>query len=295
MPDTRPNIVFVLCDNVGWGDFGVYGGGTPTPRIDQLAGEGIRFNNYTVEAQCTPTRSAILTGRQSVRSGTFKVPFAGEGKAGLAPWEYTIAELLSDAGYATSLFGKWHCGDTEGRLPTDQGFDEWWGYRNSADECGWTSYAAFEAIAKAKGIEAPQIWEGKKGGAQTAVRELNMEVRPLLDELIVGKATDYIKRAASGDKPFYTYIALSHMHPPEKVHPDFDQTSPARLGEYADMIAEMDHRVGQIVDCVEEAGISDDTIIVFSSDNAAAIIDLDSLGGSNGPFRGGFMTPPWEG
>ena len=132
----KPNIVFVLCDNVGWGDFGVYGGGTPTPRIDQLASEGIRLNNYCVEAQCTPTRSAIMTGRQSVRSGTFRVPFAGEGKAGLAPWEYTIAELLSDAGYATSLFGKWHCGDTEGRLPTDQGFDEWWGYRNSVDESG---------------------------------------------------------------------------------------------------------------------------------------------------------------
>ncbi|MET0716636.1 MAG: sulfatase-like hydrolase/transferase [Mycetocola sp.] len=113
----KPNIVFVLCDNVGWGDFGVYGGGTPTPRIDQLADEGIRLNNYCVEAQCTPTRSAIMTGRQSVRSVTFRVPFAGEGKAGLAPWEYTIAELLSDAGYATSLFGKWHCGDTEGRLP----------------------------------------------------------------------------------------------------------------------------------------------------------------------------------
>jgi arylsulfatase len=78
----KPNIVFVLCDNVGWGDFGVYGGGTPTPRIDRLAGEGIRFNDYTVEAQCTPTRSAIMTGRQSIRSGTFRIPFAGEGKAG---------------------------------------------------------------------------------------------------------------------------------------------------------------------------------------------------------------------
>src|SRR5688500_12761774 len=69
MPDERPNIVFILCDNVGWGDFAVYGGNTPTPRIDKLAGEGIRFNNYTVEAQCTPTRTAILTGRQSVRCG----------------------------------------------------------------------------------------------------------------------------------------------------------------------------------------------------------------------------------
>ena len=295
MADKQPNIVFVLCDNVGWGDFACYGGNTPTPRIDQLAGEGIRFNNYTVEAQCTPTRSAILTGRQSVRSGTYTVPLPGAGKSGLAPWEYTIANLLSDAGYATALWGKWHLGDTDDRLPTDQGFDEWWGYRNSADESGWTSYAAFDAIAKAKGIEPPQIWEGAKGGKQTAVRELNLEVRPFLDELITEKATDYIKRAAAGDKPFFTYVALSHMHPPEAAHPDWDQTDPRRLGGYADVIAEMDHRVGQIVDCVEEAGIADNTIIVFSSDNAAGEIRAFGVGGSNGPWRGDFFTPPSEG
>jgi arylsulfatase A-like enzyme len=294
VPDKTPNIVFILCDNVGWGDFSAYGGSTPTPRIDQLAAEGIRFNNYTVEAQCTPTRSAILTGRQSVRSGTYKVPLPGQGKGGLVPWEYTTANLLSDAGYATALWGKWHLGDTDGRLPTDQGFDEWWGYRNSADETGWTSYATFDAVAKVKGIQPPQIWTGKKGGPQTAVRELNLQVRPLLDELIVEKATEYIKRQADADTPFYTYIALSHVHPPERAHPDFDQTDPTRLGIYADVIAEMDHRVGQIVDCVEAAGIADDTIIVFSSDNAAGEIKA-CPGGSNGPFRGSFMTPPWEG
>ena len=82
MTDTKPNIVFVLCDNVGWGDFSCYGGNTPTPRIDKLASEGIRFNNYTVESQCTPSRSAIMTGRQSVRSGTFTVPLPGRPRAG---------------------------------------------------------------------------------------------------------------------------------------------------------------------------------------------------------------------
>jgi arylsulfatase len=292
---TQPNIVFVLCDNIGWGDFSCYGGSTPTPRIDKLASEGIRFNNYTVESQCTPTRSAILTGRQSVRCGTFRVPYPGEGKNGLAPWEYTIAELLSDAGYATSLWGKWHLGDTEGRLPTDQGFDEWWGYRNSVDEAGYASYATYKARAKAKGIESPKIWEGKKGQKSTAVRELDLEVRPLLDELIVEKATDFIKRAAKGVKPFFTYIALSHIHPPEKAHPDFDQTDPARLGMYADLIAEMDHRVGQIVDCVEEAGIADNTIIVVCSDNAVCFVPSFGFGGSNGPWRGDFFTPPSEG
>ena len=109
--EKKPNIVFILVDNVGWGTFGVYGGTVPTPRIDQLASEGIRFNNYNVEVQCTPTRSAIHTGRYSVRSGTYTVPWPGQGLAGMSPWEYTIAKLLSDAGYATALYGKWHLGD----------------------------------------------------------------------------------------------------------------------------------------------------------------------------------------
>jgi arylsulfatase len=291
---TRPNIVFVLCDNVGWGDFSCYGGSIPTPRIDRLASEGIRFNNYTIESQCTPTRTAIMTGRQSVRCGTYTV-VPGQGKNGLAPWEYTIAKLLSDAGYATSMYGKWHLGDTEGRLPTDQGFDEWWGYRNTVDEAGYLSYATFRALAKAKGIESPKIWEGKKGQKSTAVRELDMQVRPLLDELIVDKAIDFIKRSAKGDKPFFTYVALSHVHPPEKAHPDFDQTDPSRMGMYADLIAEMDHRVGQIVDCVEEVGIAENTIIVFSSDNATCYVPSFGFGGSNGPWRGDFFTPPSEG
>ena len=96
MTTSKPNIIFILVDNVGWGDFGVYGGTTPTPRIDKLANEGIRFNNYNVEVQCTPSRAAIMTGRMPVRSGTFAVTWGIP--YGLAPWEYTIAELLSNAG-----------------------------------------------------------------------------------------------------------------------------------------------------------------------------------------------------
>ena len=221
------------------------------------------------------------------------MPFPGEGEAGLAPWEYTIAELLSDAGYATSSTASGiavirKVGSRPIRALTSGGATA------SVDEAGWTSYATFDTIAKAKGIQPPQIWAGKKGGTQTAVRELNVEVRPLLDELIVEHATDYITRQAAADKPFFTYVGLSHMHPPERVHPDFDQTSPALQGQYADLIAEMDHRVGQIVDCIDQAGVAENTVIVFSSDNAAG--DIPAIqGGSNGPFRGSFMTPPWEG
>jgi arylsulfatase A-like enzyme len=110
---SRPNIMFILMDNLGYGEVGVYGGGitrgAPTPRIDRLAAEGTRLTNFNVEAQCTPSRSAIMTGRFAIRCGTHSVPI-GKGLEGLTQWEVTIAELLSGVGYATGHFGKWHLG-----------------------------------------------------------------------------------------------------------------------------------------------------------------------------------------
>ena len=298
MADARPNIVFILHDNTGWGDWGVYGGNVATPRIDKFASEGIRFNNYTVEAQCTPTRSAIMTGRQPSRTGCFAVPMPGTGSYGLAPWEYTIAELLSDTGYATGAYGKWHLGEVEGRLPIDHGFDEWWGEKNTTDECGYNTYALFRELVKAGKLEQPKVWAGTKGEQPTAVADLDMEIRPLLDEQITEKATDFIKRQAKAGTPFFAYVAFTHFHPPEAVHPDFDQTDPARLGAYADIIAEQDYRTGQILDALDAAGVTDNTLVVVTTDNAAAGAGLelsDVSGGSNGPWRGNFFTIPYEG
>lgn len=291
----RPNIVYILHDNTGWGDWGVYGGNTATPRIDKFASEGIRFNNYTVEAQCTPTRSAILSGRLPSRSGTYAVPLPGQGAYGLCPWEYTIAELLSDAGYATSQWGKWHLGEVDGRLPNDQGFDECWFEKNTTDEAGYTSYALFHELAKkVPGMEAPKLWAGIKGEKAKPVGDLDMKVRPLLDSMIAEKATDFIKRKANEGVPFFTYIAFTHFHPPEAVHPDFDQTDPARSGMYADIIAEQDHRTGQILDAIKEAGIDDNTLVILASDNSTGGVNIIP-GGSGGPWHGNFFTPPYEG
>src|SRR3954465_5546201 len=121
----KPNIVFILMDNLGYGEVGCYGGGilrgAATPRNDKLATEGFRLLNFNVEAQCTPSRSALLTGRFSIRSGTHSVSIGG-GKDGLTGWEVAIAELLSGVGYGTGSFGKWHLGSDDGRLPNDQGF-----------------------------------------------------------------------------------------------------------------------------------------------------------------------------
>nr|WP_281423571.1 arylsulfatase [Nocardia tengchongensis] len=302
-PRTRPNIVFMLLDNVGWGDWGCYGGQTPTPRIDALAAEGTRLTNYTVEPQCTPTRSAILTGRLPVRSGTTQVPLLPK-PYGLCPWEYTLANLLSDAGYATAAYGKWHLGATEGRLPTDQGFDEWWGLKNTTDEAGYTGYVAYRELldsgfplplAIGMGVgESPKLWEARKGERAEATGELDLEIRPFLDEKIVERATEYIARQAAANQPFFTHIGFTHIHPPERVHPDFDRTASHRLGQYADIIAEIDHRVGQVLDAIDHAGIAEDTIVVLSSDNATGGL-VSVPGGSNGPWRGNFFTPPYEG
>ena len=279
---SQPNVVFILADNLGWGDLGCYGGLAPTPRIDALAAEGMRFKNYNVEAQCTPTRSAILTGRLPIRTGNCSVPLPGQGHYGLVPWEYTLGELFSDAGYATAAFGKWHVGDIAGRLPTDQGFDEWFGIKNTSDESGYTSYPLFAE----SGYPAPKIWEGVKGSPVTPVSAFDLETRPLLDEQIADRAVAFITRRAEAGTSFFTYVCFTQMHQPLRHHPDF--TGKSGGGVYADTLAELDVRTGQILDAIDRAGIAGNTIVVWSSDNPAG--QTVSLGGSNGPWRGAFAS-----
>ena len=143
------------------GRLGVYGGTTATPRIDELANSGIRFNNYNVESQCTPTALAILTGRQSVRTGCYTVPLDPHLPYGLAPWEYDCQASFRTLGMPPPSTGKWHVGAVEGRLPTNQGFDEWWGYKDSIDEAGWTSYALYRELVKETGRESPKYGRAK--------------------------------------------------------------------------------------------------------------------------------------
>jgi arylsulfatase A-like enzyme len=296
MPDKQPNIIFILLDNFGWGDLACYGGMIPTPRIDELASEGIRFKNYNVECQCTPTRTSIMTGRHPVRCGTLSVPWPGQGPSGLCPWEYTTAELLSDAGYATASYGKWHLGNVDGRLPNDQGFDEWWGIKNTWDEAGYTEWPLFEK----SGIPAPMIWEGKKGEKSTEVMPLTLESRKGIDEKhFVPKTIDFIKKNAATNKPFFIYYSYSELHPPEVPNPNYAGKAavaggPHNSGEFADIVAELDDHVGEIMDAVKEAGIDDNTIVILSSDNANGAFS-PNFPGSNGPFKGDFFFTPWEG
>jgi arylsulfatase len=281
----KPNIVFILMDNLGYGEVGSYGGGilrgAPTPRIDKLASEGTRLVNFNVEAQCTPSRSAIMTGRFSIRSGTHSVPIGG-GLDGLTQWEVTIAELLSGAGYSTGHFGKWHLGSVNGRLPNDQGFDEWYGIPRTTDESFWPS----EPAAKAAGVPFMHIMEGHKGekGRELAVYDLHE--RRLIDAEITRRTIEFMKRSVQSGKPFYVYVPFTLVHFPTLPNPQF--AGKTGFGDFPDGLAEMDGHVGAILDAIDDLRIRDNTVVVFTSDNGPEA--THPWQGSSGPWRGYYFT-----
>lgn len=285
---SKPNIVYLLVDNWGWGDISVQGSTVETPNIDRFAAQGIRLTNFNVQNQCTPTRSALMTGRLPIRSGTQKVAAPGE-PDGLAPWEYTIAELLSDAGYTTALYGKWHVGSKPGRLPNDQGFDDFWGINEGSNAAAYTSTPQFDpAVA-----EIPHFWSGAKGRPAEPVEIYDIPAKAMFDSRTTERTIEFIKANAKEKKPFYAYAGFTHFHPPWGVHPDFEGKSGA--GIYADTKLEVDHNVGRILAAIEEAGIETNTIVFLTGDNGAANysspgIVTGEVGGSNGPWRGGLST-----
>jgi arylsulfatase len=284
-PGAKPNILFMLVDNLGYGELGVYGGGAtrgaPTPRIDRLASEGLRLTNMNMEAQCTPSRSAILTGRFAIRSGTHSVPFGGVAD-GLPQWEVTVAEALSAAGYATALYGKWHLGSHAGRHPNDQGFDEWYGIPRTTDEAMWPGSPGYSPDI----MPPEQILEGRKGEASREVRVYDLAQRRLMDAEIARRTIGFMERQARASKPFFAYACLTQPHLPTLPNPAF--AGRTGNGDWADMLAEMDHNVGQMLDAIDRLGIGDNTIVIFASDNGPEYIR--PWDGWAGPWRGQYFT-----
>ena len=261
--NTQPNVVLILADNLGWGELGCYGGGAirgaPTPRIDALALEGTRFLNFNVESDCVPTRSALMTGRHPIRTGAIQSVPAGLPQ-GIIPWEKTIAELFSDAGYATAMYGKWHLGDKEGRYPKDKGFDEWYGIPRTTNESMF-----FDSIGYDESIvEPPYVMEGVKGKPAEKKELYDLEMRRKIDAELTKRSCEFIKRNAN-KKPFFLYVPLTQLHFPTLPHRDFEGNS--KHGDFADSLIEMDARVGQIIDAVDQNNLSDNTIFIFASDN----------------------------
>jgi arylsulfatase A-like enzyme len=285
MPQDKPSIVLILVDNLGWGELGCYGGGVlrgaPTPRIDALAAEGLRLTNFNVESDCVPTRSALMTGRHPIRTGALQSVPAGLPQ-GIIPWEITLAQLLSAQGYATAIYGKWHLGDRPGRYPTDRGFDEWYGIPRTTNESMFTSSPGFDADV----VPMPYVMEAHKGEAAKNVAVYDLEMRRRIDGDLTARTIDFIRRHADGAKPFFAYVPITQLHYPTLPHADFAGRSGA--GDFADSMVEMDHRVGQIVDAVDAAGLRENTVFIFASDNGPEF--RRPWRGTAGPWTGTYHT-----
>jgi len=290
----QPNIVFVFLDNFGWGEPGFNGGGiirgTPTPEMDALAAEGLRLTNFNVEAQCTPSRAATMTGRYGIRSGNHTVPLGG-GVYGLTQWEITMAEMLKDVGYETAMYGKWHLGWSEGRYPSSQGFDEFYAIETT-DVTVWPTLTGY---AEAD-MEENVVMQGVAGAPATVVRPYDMEYRALIDGDLTEKAIDFITRKAGGDNPFFIYLAYTQTHYPNLAHPEFEGAT--GKGVWADILLQVDTYLGRVTQALEDAGVSDNTVVIFTADNGPEALQVGSsnisptpaVQGSAGPWRGTLFT-----
>jgi arylsulfatase len=284
----KPNVVLVLMDNFGWGELGCYGGGilrgAPTPRIDKLVSEGMRLLNFNVEASCTPSRAALMTGRHAVRTGNATVPIDTP-IYGLVQWEVTMAEMLSDAGYVTGMFGKWHLGHTPGRFPTDQGFDEWYGIPNSSDESFWPDNPIFDPNSDPF-ARVEHLMEGRKGAAPKELRVYNVKERTLIDKDLTDRTIDFMKRQKAAGKQFFAFVPMTQTHMPVLPHPDFKGKS--GKGPFADVLMQTDSYIGRMLDALDELGLRENTIVIFTSDNGPEM----STGweGFSGPWRGTYCT-----
>jgi arylsulfatase A-like enzyme len=287
----KPNVVIMLGDNVGYGDIGAYGAGEvrgmPTPRIDSIGSQGLRLSQYLVEPACTPSRAALMTGRYSQRLGLSTVIIANTPNT-LQADEVTLGELFKSQGYATALVGKWHLGASEISWPTRQGFDEFHVgvfestdgtlYRESMQRAGMpeTAIAATE----------PYIWESEANGNVKKVRPYTVEYRAQVEGDIAKASVDFIERQARAKQPFFLYVGFTHTHYPTRTAREFEGKS--RIGPYGDAIMELDFRTGQVLDAIKAAGVEDNTIVLWLSDNGAAPTSgpSETRLGFNGPFRG---------
>ncbi|HVP09747.1 MAG TPA: arylsulfatase [Phycisphaerae bacterium] len=296
----KPNVVFILADNVGYGDLGPYGGGelrgAPTPRIDQLAREGLRFTQFLVEAACSPSRAALMTGQYSIRNGLSLVVIPNTPNT-LSARAVTMGDLFNKAGYATAIFGKWHLGKDPQSLPTAHGFDEYYGI---PPDYSWDSALYVPQIELTHSIPAPHdvlvargphIVEAVAGGPLRDVKPYTLEVRAEIDNELVAKSIDFMKRQSAAGKPFFLYLPFSMGHLPNLPSSQFKGKS--RSGQYGDKMMEGDYHVGQILDALKELGIDDNTLLVFASDNGPAGEAEREVGnlatpdmGNSGPFRG---------
>ena len=282
-----PNIVVIFCDDLGYSDVGCFGAkGYETPHLDKMAKEGIKFTNFHVaSAVCSASRAALLTGCYNTRVG-INGALGPNSKIGLSLNELTMGELVQQNGYATACFGKWHLGDHPRFLPTNNGFDEYYGLPYSNDM--WPYHPGVRHLPMEKRIKRwphlPLI-EGTK--------VINPKVSPKDQEQLT---TDYTKRAVkfiekNTSKPFFLYLAHSMPHVPLYVSDKF--RGKTKRGIYGDVIAEIDWSVGQVLDVLKRTELDRNTLVIFTSDNGPWL-SYGEHSGLADPLREGKGTS-WEG
>lgn len=289
-----PNIVVIFADDMGYADTGSYGHPTiNTPTLDRLAHEGQKWTNfYSASSVCSPSRAALMTGRLPIRTGLGpdhserRVLFPTS-EGGLPQREITIAEVLKEKGYATAAVGKWHLGHLPEFLPMNQGFDSYYGipYSNDMDAPGgpsvpWTVDLFFEK-ADINNWDVPLMQND-----QVVERPANQWT---IASRYTEKALDFIDQ--NKDRPFFLYLAPSFPHVP--LFASKDRLGKSARGLYGDVIEEIDWSVGEVIRKLEELGIDDNTLVVFTSDNGPWLI-MSEHGGSAGLLRDGKGTT-WEG
>jgi len=265
--DRQPNILWIWSDNLACGDLGCYGNeGIHTPHIDAFAREGIRLTQYYIaHSVCSPSRAALLTGRQPWRSGVVDV-LRPDSPSGLPADEITLGDALGEVGYATAAFGKWHLGDRREFLPCQRGFDRYFGLPYSMDMLPTLLMRDNEVIDHLDGDKVQNVTERLTDAAIDWMRQLR-------------------------DEPFFIYFNHTLPHPPLNLPPERRHEG---RSAYQDALEYMDAEVGRLLDALEEAGMAGDTLVVFSSDNGPMLRDGDT-GGLRGRIRdhyeGGLRVP----
>jgi arylsulfatase len=298
----KPNVLIFLMDNVGYGDLGIYGGGlmagAPTPNMDRLGHEGLQLLSTYSQPSCTPSRCTLLTGRLPMRHGQLRPSFAGE--EGSLGTEITLPTLLSQAGYVTQGVGKWHCGEDEASQPQNVGFDDFYGFLGwsglytdwqdenfapefalSPDRQAWVQTVPFD----------PHIVHGVKGQPIEDLEKITIELSAQLDEKFADYSVEFIKKMADSDKPFFLYHCTRGNHVKNYPNPKYKGKSPAKY-PYKDCMIELDDRLGQLVQALEETKQLENTLIFILSDNGPMMEPWPDAGFT--PFRGSIGCT-WEG
>jgi len=273
----RPNVLVILMDDIGWGDFGCYGGGVsvgaPTPNIDRLARGGLLLTSCYSEPSCTPTRASIMTGRLPMRHGLLIPPMYG--MPGGLQGEITLPQILSDAGYVTQAVGKWHIGENVESQPQNVGFDDFYGFLSVSDMyTEWRDPYFFPEVVYSdartewvKNIPFNKCFvHASRGGEVEEVEEVSIPTLSLLDDKWCRYSESFIENMAAGDRPWFLYHCTRGAHFDNYPHPTFLGRSPAKH-PYKDALIELDDICGRLIETLERTGQRESTLVLITSDN----------------------------